>query len=286
VETEGGVLSLPLDASLRTRFRPSVMTRKLPPVAAFGHALSSVRDNIGMAFRLALPWYAIVVPLTIGLYLVLSLASGGKPEESPILNFWTTLVAGAVALLSASSIATNWHRYILRDEVPRGREILRIDALVLRYFGNMLLIMLAVLAAMTIIAVPLTLPAALVGLPGIGVFLMAVVGLPAAGVLFLRLAVKLPAIALGRTDFHVREAWKASEGNNLAILGLFVLNLMIAVLIIAAVLVLHAIFSLFGPAIGMAVEIGAQVAGNWILTILGITVLTSLYGFLVENRDF
>jgi hypothetical protein len=36
----------------------------------------------------------------------------------------------------------------------------------------------------------------------------------------------------------------------------------------------------------MAVEIAAQLAGNWILTILGITVLTSLYGFLVENRDF
>jgi hypothetical protein len=239
-----------------------------------------------MAFRLALPWYAIVVPLTLGLTLVLTLASGGKPEESPALNFWITLAAGAVALLSASSIAVNWHRYILRDEVPRGREILRIDALVLRYFGNMLLIMLAVLAAITIIAIPLTLPPALVGLPGLGVFLTAVVAIPVSGILFLRLAVKLPAIALGRTDFHMREAWKASEGNTFAMLGLFLLNLFIALAIIAAVLVLNAIFSLFGSVVGMAVEIAAQLAGNWILTILGITVLTSLYGFLVENRDF
>src|SRR4051812_46214338 len=110
------------------------MTRKLPPLSAFRHALASVRDNTGMAFRLAWPWYAIVIPLTLLLYLISS-------------DLWATLLAALIALLSSSSIAVNWNRYILLDEVPQGRDLVRLDALVFNYLGNMILIMAAVLLA-------------------------------------------------------------------------------------------------------------------------------------------
>src|SRR5439155_13916851 len=99
-----------------------------------------------MAFRVAWPWYAIITPISLGFYFLLALATGGDPESSPALDFVVTLVAGAIAMMAASSIAVNWHRYILRDEVPRGGDVLRLDEVVWRYFGNMLLIMLSVMA--------------------------------------------------------------------------------------------------------------------------------------------
>ena len=37
---------------------------------------------------------------------------------------------------------------------------------------------------------------------------------------------------------------------------------------------------------GLAIAIAVQVIVNWISTILGVPLLTSLYGFFVEGRDF
>src|SRR6476646_3834517 len=101
-----------------------------------------------MAFHMAWPWYAIVVPVSLAFYLLLAAMTGGKPESSPALDFLVTFIVGATAMLAAASIAVNWHRFILRDEVLRGTEVLRLDEVVWRYFGNMLIIMMAVLAVL------------------------------------------------------------------------------------------------------------------------------------------
>jgi hypothetical protein len=228
----------------------------------------------------------VVIPLTLVTYILLAVATGGNPEGNPGLSFFVTLILGAIALLSAASIAVNWHRYILRDEVPRGANLLRLDDVVWRYFGNLLLIMLAVFAIVVVAAIPLNLIGALAGSPGFGVVLTFIVALPIAGTLFLRLGVRLPSIALGRTDFFMRDAWNITKENNGAILVLFLLNALVGLSAIAAVVAVAAVFSLLGAVIAAAAEIIVQVAANWLLTIFGITILTSLYGFFVESRDF
>jgi protein-S-isoprenylcysteine O-methyltransferase Ste14 len=91
---------------------------------------------------------------------------------------------------------------------------------------------------------------------------------------------------LGRTDFSMRDAWQASEGNNLAILLVFILNILLALGVIGVVFAIHALLSLFGALIATAAEIMLELAANWILMIFGITILTSLYGFFVQHRDF
>ena len=40
------------------------------------------------------------------------------------------------------------------------------------------------------------------------------------------------------------------------------------------------------PMIGLTLGFMLQLLVNWIFTIFSITVLTSLYGFFVEKRDF
>jgi hypothetical protein len=261
------------------------MIRQLPSAAAFGHAVSSVRNNLEMAFRLSWPWYAIVIPATLAVYIMLGLATGGNPQSRPGLAFFVTLLVGAITIVSTASIAVNWHRYILRDEVPRASQALRLDDVVWRYVGNMILIMFGVLAVVLLIALPANMIGALAGSPGFGIVLTFILAVPVGGTLFMRFAVKLPAIALARTDFSMRDAWQATSANNVPIFLLFLLNILVGVAAIAGMVAVAALFSLFG-AIGSLMEVIVQVAVNWILTIFGITVLTSLYGFFVENRDF
>jgi hypothetical protein len=262
------------------------VARKLPPTTAFGHAISSVGNNLRVAFQISWPWYAIIFPITLVIYVLLAGATGGNLQASPVLAIFANLLIAFIAMVSASSIAVNWHRYILRDEIPRGGEVLRLDDIVWRYFGNMLMIMLAVIAVLLVVAVPFSLIGVAAQMPAIGVAATFILGIPIAGTLFLRIAIKLPAIALGRTDFSSRDAWRASESNNVPIFTLFVLNLLVAAGAILAIVVIQLFFSLFGALIGGMVELALQVVVNWILTIFGITILTSLYGFFVENRDF
>jgi hypothetical protein len=164
--------------------------------------------------------------------------------------------------------------------------VLRLDEVVWRYFGNMLIIMMAVMAVLLVIALPLNLIAGILQAPNFGLAATFILGVPVGGILFLRLAIKLPAVALGRRDLPIRDAWRVSEGNNLAILMLFLLNVFAAFGAVLAVMATHMLSSLLGGAVGTIVEIIIQLAVNWMLTIFGITILTSLYGFFVENRDF
>jgi len=163
--------------------------------------------------------------------------------------------------------------------------VYRLDDRVWRYFGNMVMIMLSVLAVLVIFAIPLSILAVLANSSALGVAATFILGVPVAGTLFLRLAVKLPSIAVGRSDFSLRDAWRATGGNNLPILLLFVLNLLAGVGAIFLLVAMQALLSHFGVG-GIIVGIVVEVAFNWILTIFGITILTSLYGFFIENRDF
>lgn len=100
-----------------------------------------------------------------------------------------------------------------------------------------------------------------------------------------RLMVKLPAIALERTDFTFRDAWAATRDNYWRILGLVISYMLVALTIN---LVVSTSFSLifYGGAIGVVLAAIVSAFLNWVGIIFGISLLTTLYGFFVENRDF
>lgn len=262
------------------------MNRQLPPALAFRHAISSFRNNLGVAFGLSWPWYALVLPVSMVIFLLTGPSSAenqGKPTGMLVV---ATLLVALITMISAASIAVNWHRYILRDELSLGAgAALRLDGLVWRYFGNVLLISLILIAAMLIAGLPLILVAAAGGAATLAVMLIFIVVVPLIGTAFLRLAIKLPAVALGREDFSMKDAWEATRGNTLPLFLLFLLNLLILFGFVAILALLQAILSSLGL-FGTIVEFTVQVGVNWMLTIFSITILTSLYGFFVENRDF
>ena len=204
------------------------MPRQLPAGACIRHAMSSVRNNIGYAFRISWPWYAVFVPIVIVLSSLLGYATSGNPEANPAFAFLINLAIAVVTMLAFASIAVNWHRYILLDEVPQAREIFRLDDKTWRYFGNLLLISLSLVAAGIVIGLPLELIGGLLGVLEVFMILVVLVVIPVIGVLALRLGIKLPAIALDRRDFLMRDAWRVSSGNNLPIFLIFLFEIAIA----------------------------------------------------------
>jgi hypothetical protein len=262
------------------------MPRQLPAGACLRHAVSSVRNNIAYAFRISWPWYAVFVPVVVALSTLLGYATGGDPEANPAFALLINLAIAILTMLAFASIAVNWHRYILLDQVPGRRELFRLDDKTWRYFGNLLLISLVLVAAGIAIGLPLGLVGGLLGALEAFMVLIVLAIIPVVGVLALRLGVKLPAIAVDRRDFLMRDAWTVSAGNNLAIFLIFLFEIVVA---LGAGLVLS--LTAFGAnaiheVLGLTVGFALQLLVNWIFTIFSITILTSLYGFFVENREF
>jgi len=267
-----------------------IFMRTLPVFDAFRHAIRSTIDNIGFAFHISWPWMLLMLPLNIAGNFYFISRGASEAEKFDAKNSLILLVLIVVPLIAYSSIAVNWHRYVLLDEMVDGWQRLRIDGLMWRYVGNFfaIILLIAVGAFAGIFAIELA------GLifgkaPGnFGKFVL-FAGLIALYAIMIvsayRLSVKLPAIALGRRDFTLRDAWAATDGNFWQLLGLFLLFLACALLMGVVVYVVALAFAKFG-AVGLSVALAIQVVLNWIATILGVTLLTSLYGYFVEGRNF
>lgn len=269
--------------------------RKLPVFAAFSHAVRSTTSNLSFAFHISWPWMAVLLPVVVAANYYIISQTGGDPQKSDATTTLASSLAAVVAMLAFASIAVNWHRYILLDEVPRGAERLRLDAMTWRYFGNFLLILAIMAAIVVVLSVPVILLAIMAGLSGTldgtgGGIVVAILLVPAlvavATALFYRFGIKLPAIALGRNDFGLRDAWRATGGNTWSIVGLGILYGLLVPLCGLALSVVAGLLGLLGGVFAIAVIVAAQIVANWVLTLLGITLLTSLYGYFVQDRAF
>ncbi len=266
--------------------------RKLPIGKTIGHMLASTYNNIGFALRAQWPWMAILVAANF----LLPLAAGvplNLPDEQmeqmfkvdPSLVARYIIFVFAIVLIWAlafSSIAVNWHRYILLSEVPKGIRKLRLDSSVWRYFGTVLLICL--------ILIPVLMPAIFLGnafLPAYFSIWMLIYVVLVAIPLVNRLSIKLPAVALGRHDFGFSDAMKTSAQNwwQLVVIG-FVVSAISLILGIMLPLPAFSFIITLGQNAGMWFDVIVRAGVNWFMLVMGITFFTSLYGFFVEKRDF
>lgn len=247
--------------------------RKLSPLKAVSHALKSVITYRSVGIRFGLFW--IPVLFVLGL---IELNVGVPDPESMQLGApaLVQLVSVVVSFAAFCSMAVNWHRFILRDETGHPA---RLDRTVWRYVGNSLAIMLMVFLP---IAVLVTIVASL---PPLASVLLIPASL-AAGAVVTGLSIKLPAVALGRTDFSFGDAWRATANNHWQLLGVFLLN---AVIVFAAILLLVAILNGIGLFSTVLAEATALVLGailQLFYALFNASIFTSLYGFFVERRDF
>jgi hypothetical protein len=262
------------------------MNRKLPVLAAFTHAVRSVRTNMQFAVRISWPVYALLIPLLVGGNILIMLLSGGNPQSSPGTMSSITMLMAFVSLIAFSIIAVRWHRYILRDELPAGNSALSLEPEVWRYVLSVLLIGVigfALLVVAALVSSILSGGSADISPRMIGLFAAC---LPFVGLALMRLSVRLPAVALGRSDFSLANAWNATKGNFGALLGMTLLNIAVFLALVVASELVSFGLATIDRTLGMIIGIILQLGINWILTLFNSSVLTSLYGFFVENRDF
>lgn len=260
--------------------------RYLPVIAAFGHVLRSTVHNLRFAWHVSWPWMVVILPVNVIASVYGAVLDPAAEEPSgPALAL--TLIVGLLTMFAFSSIAVSWHRYILLDEVPRGMARLRADNAVWRYFGNTILILLIVMAVFIPVILVLSFLTWSLGTAGLLIGLPAYLGALVFGIgAFYRLSVKLPAIALERRDFTMKDAWSATDGNVWQLFGLAALFFITVVSMALLLAGLAWLLALTGLSTAMLFVLALQIMFNWVVTIMGVTLLTSLYGYFVEKRDF
>ncbi|UWQ18121.1 hypothetical protein [Jannaschia sp. M317] len=238
----------------------------------FRRALTLIIDNIGAALRVsALPYGVLVV---VSLYFVGSAdvmsvttldPTGGDLPDIPDGFIGALLITSLAQLFAFLWIAVAWHRYVLLEEggatwVPPFH-----GDLMLGYFGRSFLLGLMVFGV--VIGVSMTL--------GLVVPAMAIpVSFVLATIVTYRCGMILPAGAVGRS-LKIGDAWEATKGQS----GTMVL---LALLTYALSLLLQVPTMLDGE-VGVISTIYGLVVG-WFLLLVGVSILTSLYGHLIEGR--
>ena len=252
---------------------------KLPAFQTIKHALKAVFQFRNAGVRIGLPWVLVLAVMSV---IDRSFSVAPDPANGPANMIFASpmeFVIAALSLVIFSSIAVNWHRYILLDEVTAPEKVFRLDRPVWSYVGRTLMIMLITLVPVLVFSIFFVNT-----LPNLG-FLLAIPFF-VAGIYIMRMSVALPAIALDRKDFGISAALQVTQGNNLQFAALLALN---GLILFATFLALGIILSFVGSANLTAAKVLALVLSvpvNLFLSLFSVSLLSSLYGFFAEQRKF
>ena len=247
----------------------------------FVHAVRLVVGHLGEALRIGgllyLVQFAVVLAVALFAPVRPTAASGFDPANLVVL-----LPIVVVGLVTNIWIAVAWHRYVLLDEMPGAVVAPFNGERMLAYFGNSLrlfLIALGIAIAVILVAViAATLSRGAQASSDLLVQLAPLVIYALIAIILYRLALILPASAVGKS-IGLRDAWSATAGATGTIVGL-------AILSVLCVLVLDLPAMLLGNSGAPFVWLGVvwQTAVGWIEVMVGVSILTTLYGYYVEHR--
>jgi hypothetical protein len=199
-----------------------------------------------------------------------ALLSGTDPAAPPPP---LAVLVSIIAFIGGLAIAVAWHRFILLDEQPSGWLPAFDGRRMLSYFGYSLLLALIALVIMIVVGLVLGIFAILGGVimfvltSFVTVFIILVIGF--------RLALILPASSVDKR-LRLGEAWAATSGATGDIVVL-------ALLCAGASVVLGLVSLIFvGPLLPLGILWDAAV--GWLSLMVGMSILTTLYGHYVENR--
>lgn len=229
----------------------------------FMQAVRLVLNNLNDALRISALVY--FVP-TIAAY---ALRAGSDPASPPLLAIFVSFIA----FIGVLAIAVAWHRFILLDERPTGWLPAFDGRRMLVYFGYSLALGLVAMIIALVVGMVLGIFAMLGG--AIMVILTGFVTVFVALVIGYRLALILPASSVDK-PLRLGEAWAATSGATGDIVVLALISAVASVVISLPSLVFT------GPLLPVGVLWDA--AATWLSLMVGISILTTLYGHYVEGR--
>jgi hypothetical protein len=196
------------------------------------------------------------------------------------LNLGGYVVALLLLLLLGLWIAVGWHRYVLQNERPEFVPRLHLDR-VLGYFGKSVLIGLLLLPVALLLGILLTLalgPIFQGQIQSQPIMIAAIFGLliyVPIGTVAMRLSAVLPGVAM-QPGVSVFAGWQATAGQTWTVMGVVVLSLIGAVLLGLPGAYLFTV----GSVPGLIWHFVTQ----WVQVMVGVSILTTLYGHYVEGR--
>ncbi|MBL8595140.1 MAG: hypothetical protein JNK01_20815 [Devosia sp.] len=248
-------------------------------VDMFVHSVRLVLSDWRNALKITGLLYLIYAVPTLLLGLLFPTPTQPEQATAAVLSAAPAgLLTLILALVAFVWIAVAWHRYILLDEMPAGQFPAFNGQRMISYglysigIGVLGFLVSLVLAAIVgLVTVPL--------LGVIGGVITSIVAIAAALIIFYRLAPLLPAVAIGK-QLTLGQAWEATNGANVPIIILAVLSAIAAVVIDIPAFVL----AMAGP-IGGFLALLWTLATGWVKMLVGVSILTTLYGHYVERRS-
>jgi hypothetical protein len=237
----------------------------------FTKAVRLVIDNLNDALRISALLY--LVPAVLVAAITFSMAPGAAANPGSMAPVGgPAAILGIVQFVAFLWIAVAWHRFVLLDERPQGWLPRFNGSRMLAYFGYSLLL---VLIAIPFLIVGGLLAAALAfgGIPLL--VLGGLIVLIAALIVGYRLALILPASSVDK-PIKLGQAWEATRGASGTIVALALISAVAAVVLDLPALV-------FGGPLAIVGVIWRLVMG-WLELVVGISILTTLYGHFVEGR--
>lgn len=255
------------------------------------HSFVLLFSNLGNALKVSVGPYLIGIALSIGAFLAAGLplsalqtiaANPGVTYDVGNVGgrFMLAFLAVLVLIMFVSAwVAVSWHRFVLLEDYPgivpaiSGRPIWS-------YLGRVILLAIVLI----LIAIPCLFFAGLVSIPfisenpsTIAALILLAIATVVSSVLswvWFRLGLVLPSTAVGK-PMGMGESWSATAFVSGSI---FVAALIIFAIFNVATFLLSSVFgeSTIGVILNLIV--------TWISILVGISVLTTLYGHLVEGR--
>ncbi len=250
----------------------------------FTHSLRQVVGNIGMAVRVSWWFWLMLVILLFGYGVLVGVSN----------SMFVAVILGVALfvfiLWGVSLIAVAWHRYILLEERPGGVTPYRPDLDVWGYFWNMLGI--AIITIIIVLALSLLFALVMGGIdilqaisstePSFSNILIQFLFTVISTVIYLRMALVLPGVAL-QAGMTLGHAWRESKPYTGSII---VLAITLALLNILAMAVLGGAMVAFADSPGAVFVVSlAVLAFQWFYFMLNISVLSTLFGHIVQKRE-
>lgn len=249
----------------------------------FSHSLRQVTGNLEGALKVsALPYAA---QFLASLALLGPAAMAGQADPAAVFSaeggpsIVMVLLNLVFTLVTSIWMAVAWHRYILKNEAPTGFvpnfNGNRILAYFLRSLGIALLFI--------VLAIPLGIVAALVAAPFfsvtgpnvVGLLIIMVITYVPLAVLAYRLSTSLPAMALDEGGSFLA-GWEATKGENGTIAALAAVSVLL--LFVGSLIGIY----VFGKV--LALSLAWAFVFNWLVAMVGVSILTTLYGHYIEKR--
>lgn len=231
----------------------------------FVHSVRLVLNNLDVALRVSLVLYLVQAAYQV---VAIRMLSGGGGPADAANGVLALPILGIAAIVASLWIAVAWHRFVLTEEMPRGWLPVWHGPEILGYLGRSLMIGFVVafallIAALVILVVPIL---QVLLLPGMVL---------AGSYFFFRLGVMLPAGTVGRR-MTLSESWTATKDNDGAIIVLAIIMMMGALLL--------ELPSMVSGDPTSVISVVYSVVTGWFATMIGVSVLTTLYGHYVEGR--